>query len=693
MAAQTIADLLVEIGIDTSGLEQGAKEAEKTVQGMGSTVSGMAKEMGDNVQGFSDKWGMMSNEMKTAYTSAKSVLDPFKKDLIEVEYGYFKMAQGMSTYKGSTDDFMSAIGEMGKRQKKINDEMIKSNDFMKQSFIEGIGAMMARSSQSDKIAANFDRMNNPLYRVNNGLLKISAGLDGIAKKGTPAYLALKQLGTGANMKDLQEHMRLINGGLLRFQSLALVAAVGAAIFYGALHEGAKSVPGYTESFEGMLSSLREAFQPMVEVFAAVMSKVYDFITAVANLIIKFNEAHPMLAKLIQGFLMLIPALILILSPLAIGIGLFGGLAAAWAALAPLVMPLVTGFMSVFGTVLLVAGVIALLAAGFYLLWTRCEWFRNGLITAWEMIKSATQTAWNFILNSVLLPIWNAIVAFAQQIFGKFQQFWAENGAQIMEIVNTYMTAVKQQIQQGMEFIKGIFQIVWPIIQGIVKIAWNLIKTIINTGLDIILGLIDAAMSLLQGDWRGAWDAIKGIAEDIWHNIESFFENIDLLQIGKDIIQGLINGIGSMAGAVADRVASIANLIPDGLKSFLGIHSPSRLIRDQVGKWIPLGLAEGIDDNSGSVEKSAMNLAKSSIPSVSDIEMGAKLTTRSVSIPDENRVSTMNGTDPNGGNTFNFERLLEGAIFNVREEADIKKIAKEFYNYSRMAARSKGVVMP
>jgi phage-related minor tail protein len=73
-----------------------------------------------------------------------------------------------------------------------------------------------------------------------------------------------------------------------------------------------SVPGYTDSFETMLTTMREAFQPMVEVFADIMTPIYDFITAIGELMIKFNEAHPFLAKLIQGFFLLLPILFLIL---------------------------------------------------------------------------------------------------------------------------------------------------------------------------------------------------------------------------------------------------------------------------------------------------------------------------------------------------------------------------------------------
>ncbi|MED3691308.1 hypothetical protein P4534_21310 [Peribacillus butanolivorans] len=632
--AQTVADLMVEIGVDVSGIQKGVNEATSTIDSMGTSVSEMARSMGDNVQGFSNKWGMMSSEMQTAYKDAQSVLKPFKKDLMEVEYGFFKLSQGMGDYKGTTAQFMNELNSMGSRHKKVTDEMMKNNNFMKAGFIEGIATMQARSTASEKIAQNFDSMNNPLYKVNNGFLKISQGLENIAKKGTPAYLALKQLGPNANMKDLNDRIKLINGGLMRMAGVALVAAGASILVYGALHEASKSIPGYSESIETMMSTIREAFQPMVEVFAAIMMKVFEFITAVAALVVKFNEAHPTLALFIQGFLMLLPILFLILAPLAIGIGLFGGLSAAFAALAPIIMPVIAGFMSIAGTVLLVAGIIVGLIAVIYLLWTKTTWFSTAVIAVWETIKAATQAAWDFILNSILIPIWDALLSFGQEIMAKFSALWDEHGATIMAIVEGFMSYVWENIQSGMKLIQGIFEIVWPIISGAVKIAWELIKALISTGIDIVTGLIDAGMSLLEGDWEGAWDAIKGIAEDIWKNIESFFEGIDLAQIGSDIIQGLIDGLGSMAGAISDKVASLAELVPDGLKDFLGIHSPSRVVKALM-KWVPIGAAEGIDSGLGVVEKSVKRLSETATPDVNgiktNIEAGYRMPSASNSV--------------------------------------------------------------
>lgn len=71
-------------------------------------------------------------------------------------------------------------------------------------------------------------------------------------------------------------------------------------------------------------------------------------------------------------------------------------------------------------------------------------------------------------------------------------------------------------------------------------------------------------------------------------------------IGKNIVNGIWNGISGAAGWLADKVSSFASGILDGMKKSLGIHSPSTLFRDQVGKYIAQGIGEGFTAEMGNV---------------------------------------------------------------------------------------------
>lgn len=68
----------------------------------------------------------------------------------------------------------------------------------------------------------------------------------------------------------------------------------------------------------------------------------------------------------------------------------------------------------------------------------------------------------------------------------------------------------------------------------------------------------------------------------------------MINIGKNIVQGVWNGIQSMASTFTNNVKNFFSGIVNSAKSALGIHSPSREMRDEVGKWIPAGVGVGIE---------------------------------------------------------------------------------------------------
>lgn len=227
---------------------------------------------------------------------------------------------------------------------------------------------------------------------------------------------------------------------------------------------------------------------------------------------------------------------------------------------------------------------------------------NFVTSAWETIQNVVETVIETV-RGVIDSVTSAI-----------SEIWDKHGETIMAIVTWAFESVKDIIATALEviqtkisgvlnIIKGIFEVVWPIISGIVQIAWGLIEMYVQTAIDIVKGIIDAAMSLIKGDWEGAWEAISGIAQDIWNNIEGFFEKIDLYEIGANIIQGLIDGIGSMVGSVVETVKGVGESMVGGIKSVLRINSPSRTFRDDIGQWIPKGLADGIDGATRDVRRS------------------------------------------------------------------------------------------
>lgn len=70
----------------------------------------------------------------------------------------------------------------------------------------------------------------------------------------------------------------------------------------------------------------------------------------------------------------------------------------------------------------------------------------------------------------------------------------------------------------------------------------------------------------------------------------------MLEIGKNIVQGIWNGISGAVSWLWDKITGFCSGIVDGIKGVLGIHSPSKVLADEVGSNMALGIGEGFDDN-------------------------------------------------------------------------------------------------
>lgn len=567
--------------------------------------------MGRSYADLTDDSQAMMREMNAGWRNQGDAFKKFRNDLVAAEYDFFKLAQVGRRYGGTTDELIRAIDKMGLAHKRATDGMMANDDRMRQSMYRTIGTFANMTPQADRNAAAIARMNNPLYNVNRAGLSVVSTLNRMANNANTARFALEQLGPNASMKELNDETQRLNKGLSAMTIVAIAAGLGAFFFYGAIHKAAMENKRYSDSFTTMLSTLRQAIQPMIDVFIMIMVPIYNFITMIGRLVISFNEAHPAIAKMLQGVLLLVPALTLLLLPLGLGVGLIKGYALAFGFFFRMIAPVVTFLATMSASVWLVAAAIIALGAAFIWAWNNVAWFRDGIIAAWNWIKTNTLIAWAAIVQAVQ-PALQAIATFVMAKLAQIKAFWSQHGAQIMAVVAVFMAQIQGRISVAMAAIKMIFSVGWTIISNAVKIAWAAIKAAVNIGLSLIMGLIAATMAAIQGDWSGAWNEIKGIAESIWHNIEAFFAAVDLVQIGRDIIQGLINGISSMAGAALDAASNIAGKIKSAVTGALDINSPSRVMFE-YGGFVTEGLGLGMEDGTKYVQRTAADMAGGAIP--------------------------------------------------------------------------------
>ncbi|MBE0185623.1 hypothetical protein E6W43_04060 [Bacillus sp. seq1] len=473
----------------------------------------------------------MLNEMRRAWNEERYGMNGFRNEMIRAQYGFFQLGNQMDSWSGTNQQFMDEVYRLGRAHKQVTDNMMKNNKMMRMSMLQTVGTLMARSTQSEKIAANYDRMGNPLYQVNKAGLAVSNTLENMAKQGTAAHLALKMLGPTANMKELNDMTMMITQGYMRFQMVAMGAAITNFFMFQGLHKAAtQTVPGYSKAWEEMCSTLLKAIQPAIEVFAAFAMAIYKGITAVAKLVIQFNEAHPVLSKMIQGFMLLIPVLTLLLSPLAIGVGLVNGFLGALSSLWMFIGPVVTGLAAMSGTVYVVAGAIVLLVTGIYLLYKNFDKLQ-------ERFKPATDAMKRFanMGKSAVVGAFHTMIKEAEGLKPAFMKGFKD--AQ-----NVAITAIHKMQAESLKLWDRLGESHPQLVAGIESAYKTAVKT--------VSGFIHNAGKTVSNFFgKGLSDGLNGI-------VKGFMEQ---LKVGLSSFKGMVS-------LVAPFVAAI------GL-AFLGVSGP------------------------------------------------------------------------------------------------------------------------
>ncbi|WP_211750235.1 phage tail tape measure protein, partial [Paenibacillus sp. Marseille-Q4541] len=161
-----------------------------------------------------------------------------------------------------------------------------------------------------------------------------------------------------------------------------------------------------------------------------------------------------------------------------------------------------------------------------------------------------------------------------------------------------------------------------IAQGALNVVMSLNPIGIIIGLLVGLGVALVVAYKKSETFRnivnGVWESVKKTAitlfdaiKKTWDKVMGFLTNIDLAETGKNIIQGLINGIVGMKDAVVGKVKDIASGIKDSITGFLDIHSPSRVMME-VGFFTGKGLADGIEGTESMVKDSSVRLAREAV---------------------------------------------------------------------------------
>lgn len=169
------------------------------------------------------------------------------------------------------------------------------------------------------------------------------------------------------------------------------------------------------------------------------------------------------------------------------------------------------------------------------------------------------------------------------------------------------------IQAGAELVIKLGKGIIDNIPVIIANAGEIVKAIFNTIMH--LNMINAGKNLITNLGKGIKNmagSIKSKATEILDKLKSpFTESLgNFKEIGKNIIQGLIDGVKGMVGNVTGAIKGVCDNAINAAKNALGIHSPSRVMKDEVGQYVGQGLAKGIEESAPEASKAVTSMCDS-----------------------------------------------------------------------------------
>lgn len=257
-------------------------------------------------------------------------------------------------------------------------------------------------------------------------------------------------------------------------------------------------------------------------------------------------------------------------------------------------------------------------------------------TAWNVIETVVQTIWSIISTTVSTAI-NAVAdvirAVTDAIKGDWSGAWNEienvastiwNG--ITSIVSTAINGVRSIISSVMNGISSVWSSAWNGIKSITSGAMSMVRSVVSSGMSAMRGVVSSMMSAVQSAFVSGWNAARNATANGISRAVSAARSMTgaMVSAGRDFVMGFVNGIEGAIWRAASAAARMASAAMHAAKAWFNIGSPSKVMRDQVGKWVPAGLAVGIEQNTDLVENAAKRMAEAAMPDIHMTDMQQRI---------------------------------------------------------------------
>ena len=244
-----------------------------------------------------------------------------------------------------------------------------------------------------------------------------------------------------------------------------------------------------------------------------------------------------------------------------------------------------------------------------------EWGTNVYNTATEWILSTVN---NIVFWFSQLPskIWIWLVTVINNVIA-----WGTN------IYNTAITWISNTVNSIINWFAQLPGRIWEcllnIINSVIEWGTNVYNTATEWISNTINRIVDWFVRLPGRIWTCLTNVINNViswgrnlaskgleaARNLFNNIVNTITSLpgQMLSLGENIVRGIWDGMGNLRNWIVEKVKELARGILDGMKSALGIHSPSKLFKDEVGRFIPQGVAVGIEADTDSALRAIDNM--------------------------------------------------------------------------------------
>lgn len=261
----------------------------------------------------------------------------------------------------------------------------------------------------------------------------------------------------------------------------------------------------------------------------------------------------------------------------------------------------------------------LIDAGMQMLTSLIQGITEALPTLIAMLPTIIQQAASVVLANLPLIIQAGVqllLALVNGIVEALPQLIQMLPGIVMQITDVLLNNLPLIITAGIQIlialIQGITQAIPQLVAMLPQIVVKIVRTLSAHLPEILSTGLQMMVKLAAGIVRGIGNAVSG-ARNVVSAIVGALRQAPgmVLDVGANIVRGVWEGISNSIGWLRDKVSGWVHGIMQDIKGFFGIHSPSRLMRDEVGKYLAEGIGVGFEDEMGNVSKQMIDAMPSS----------------------------------------------------------------------------------